>query len=202
MTPQEQEAIIRAVLPLAGHDDTRLRHGVLGLLLETSAPFNEHGFPQLNKMAFPIIISAILKERNHELLSSLPESLHHLMDEPEWQAVTGNGGRICVTLNPQINEGVLRLWAYSRHLPEGVTLPVDLILERLDVDDKVVESSTRKVGLTGNKKWEGDGHGSVIIEDVPIDDLTAGLWKVRLKGVSADEHKLPWTSWHTCFRVK
>lgn len=202
VTSQEQAAIIRAMLPLAGHDDTHLRHNTLRLLLEASAPFNESGFPQLNKMAFPTITAALLKERNYDLLSSLPESLHHLMDEPEWQAVTGNSGGICVTLNPQIHEGVLQLWAHPTHLPAGVTVPVDLILERLDVDDTVVESSTRKVGLAGSKKWDADWNGSVVIEDVPIEGLKAGLWKARLKGVSADERKLPWTSWHTCFHVR
>lgn len=202
VTPQEQEGIIRAALPLAGHDDTHLRQAVLDLLLSASAPFREHGFPQLNKMAFPAITTALLKERKHELLSDLPASLHHLMDESEWQAVTGNAGRICVTLSPQPGDGALRLWADPEYLPEGVTLPVELILERLDEQNKVQETLTRKVGLVDAKKWDADWHGSVMIEDLPTENLAVGLWKAHLKGVSADARKLPWTSWHTCFRVR
>lgn len=201
VTPADQAAILKAAIPLAKHDDKVLRREVIYLLLSATDPFNDASRPQKNTEALPVITNALKLEQDNEMLSDIPSRLNHLMDELEWKALTGNAARIRVTVSASMNAGQLHLQVNSDHLPDGAELPVEVTLVRLDANGKETEAVTRKVAAHYPKKWPKDWQGVMSLDLIPVESLPSGTWKVYLKGITADERKLPWTSWHTCFRA-
>lgn len=201
VTPADQAAILKAAIPLAKHDDKVLRREVIYLLLSATDPFNDASRPQKNTEVLPVITNALKLEQDNEMLSDIPSRLNHLMDELEWKALTGNAARICVTVSASMNAGQLHLQVNSDHLPDGAELPVEVTLVRLDANGKETEAVTRKVAAHYPKKWPKDWQGVMSLDPIPVESLPSGAWKVYLKGITADERKLPWTSWHTCFRA-
>jgi len=123
------------------------------------------------------------------------------MDESECKALTGNDSRICVTVSASVDSGKLRLQVNSEHLPEGAELPVEVVLERLDEKGIAIEVVTRMVSADYAKKWPKDWEGCLSLEPISVEALPSGTWKAHLKGITADSRKLPWSSWHTCFRI-
>ena len=201
VTPEDQTAILKAAIPLATHDDLILRRGVIYLLLHATDPFNDTSRPQKNKLALPVVVKALGVEQDNEMLSDMPSRLNHLMDEAEWKSLTGNDSRISVTVSASCDAGMLHLRVNSDHLPDGAELPVEVVLERLDKIGLATESVTRKVAAYYPKTWPKDWQGVMALEPISLGVLPSGTWKVHLKGVSADQRRLPWTSWHTCLQI-
>lgn len=201
VTSADQTNILQTCMPLASHEDPILRREVLYMLVSATDPFNDASRPQKNKLALSVIANALSGERDNSMLSDLPTHLNHLMDEVEWKALTGNDSRICVTVSASLDAAKLHLQVNSKHLPDGAELPVEVVLERLDKNGVATEAVTSKVAAHYPKKWPKDWQGCMSLEPIPVDALTSGTWKVRLKGVSADARRLPWTSWQTFFQI-
>jgi len=201
VTPADQTSILQAAMPFTTHDDPILRREAIYLLLSATDPFNDASRPQKNKLALPVIIKALSAEQDNSMLSDIPRRLNHLMDEAEWKALTGNDSRICVTVSANVDAGKLHLQVNSEHLPEGAELPVEVVLERLDDKGITVEVVTKMLSAHYPKKWPKDWEGCLSLEPVSVEALPSGAWKAHLKGITADSRKLPWSSWHTCFRI-
>lgn len=202
VTPVDQAAILQECIPLASHEDSHLRRSVIRLLVAATDPFNDASRPQKNKLALPIIAKALMREQDNSLSACLPSDLNRLVDEKEWKEITGNDSRMCVTVSASQDAGKLQLQVNSQHLPAGAEMPVEIVLERLDKNSVVAETVTRTGVADHPKKWPEDrNNAAVILEPVPVHNLSSGTWRVRLKGISADPRKLPWTSWQTFFTI-
>lgn len=202
VTPADQAAILQACIPLVSHEDAPLRRSIIGLLVEATDPFNDASRPQKNKLALPAVGKALMDEQDNGISAYIPPRLNHLLDEKEWKELTGNDSRICITVHASQDAGNLQLHVSSNHLPGGTELPVEILLELLDQKGMVAESVNR-TGVAGHpEKWPEDRDSyTITLAPVPVHDLSSGTWRVRLKGVSADARRLPWTSWQTFFSI-
>ncbi len=198
----EQEDILRGALPLASCKDRQLRCEVLMLLLCASDPFHDASRPQYSKRAFTTASTALQNEEEREVIADVVPNLNYRMSEAEWQALTGNPARICVVLTGSYDQGSLHLRADSMHLPNGAISPVELILERRDPDGKTVERLNKKLSSTYSQHWLKDAKGTTQLGNVNTTQMTPGRWWTWLEGVSADDSRQHWKSWHTCFDVQ
>jgi hypothetical protein len=202
ITLAERERIASSLLPLATHEDRELRSQVLGLIAATFDSFNEVNRPPWAIKSIAALRHALLNEKDNDIISWLYPSLNKLLNELEWEELTGNSHMICVGVSAHLlDDGDLELRVSSARLPEGAALPVDARLEALDAEGKVLDSRLLKVDSSDHGPWKMDWHPDFRLETVSGATLSPGLWKVRLEGVAGGSQHERWTSWPTFVRL-
>ena len=207
VTPTELATLIDEVLLLTKDEDAQMRRfAVYVLSSAVSLPVELRAARQGNAAQRDDVIAAIIDVYQTNLpeysRKEVAETLIRLGGEDAWQKVSGNPGKILVTLqNCEFRRGQngeeLSFSVYQHFYQNTKDLysfaQPTLVLERLsdEATPRVVEKKTIELmGLSGKgAPYQGPQHVRV-----PSGELAEGTWRLTLAGKAGDRGQYNWRS--------
>jgi hypothetical protein len=144
--------------------------------------------------ALPALDGAYKAEKPGPRRDLLVETIHGIGGAEHWKELTGNGTGLAVLLKDfgRTNEQV-SFWLEVLPATEKLYECPTLVLERLDANQRVVETKTRPLPAATPVRWEDGWSGELLLVQFTREGLQPGEWRVSVRG-TVGKDKAKWAS--------
>lgn len=156
--------------------------------------------------ALPFFIEARQREAPGYLRNTIAEIIARQSTAEAWQAVSGNEGRVLVTLSNFYHDSVKQTIRFGFHQAAGMDgLYEHPVLELFQTDSVGREINRREMLLPvfyPKVDWANAtlrSHGAAEV-NVPAGDLPHGEWHFRARGTAGEQRQYRWVSEPAVFR--
>jgi hypothetical protein len=146
------------------------------------------------KEALPALDKAYKTEKPGPSRDRLIETIYLLGGSDHWKELSGSATGLAVLLKDfgRTNEQVY-FWMAVLPATEKMYECPTLVLERLDGNQKVVETKARPLPVATPVRWEDGWAGELLLVQFTREGLQPGEWRVSVRG-TVGKGKTPWAS--------